>query len=152
MKKNLLLFILFVFIIGQAYSQVNISGKVTNISGEPIPGVNVMVKGTDMGTVTDVNGEYALGNISKDAIITFSFVGMLAEEVTVGDQAIIDMTLIEDIQSLDEVVVIGYGTTTKRDLTGAVSSVKSKEITMAPVPRRKSTKSSFIKSKILDNP
>ncbi len=103
--------------------EITISGVVTDSEGNLMPGVNIIEKGTNNGTVSNLNGEYTITVGSPTAILTFSFVGYLSEEVEVGAQTQLNISLIEDIQSLDEVVVIGYGTTTRRNFTGAVSNV-----------------------------
>ena len=100
-----------------------VAGKVTDASGTPLPGVNIVEVGTTNGAVTDLAGNYSITVSSEDAVLSFSFVGYLTEEIEVGGQTRIDVTLVEDIQALDEVVVIGYGTQKKSDLTGAVGSV-----------------------------
>ncbi|MDF9797911.1 TonB-linked SusC/RagA family outer membrane protein [Catalinimonas alkaloidigena] len=107
----------------------NVSGKVTDgENGEVLPGVNVLAKGTSTGTVTDIDGNYNL-TVSDDVnTLVFSSIGYLAEEVTINAQSVIDVALMPDIQSLSEVVVIGYGTVEKSDLTGAVSSLKSEDL------------------------
>ena len=133
MKKCLMIITLFVLTATSLIAQVKITGKVTEVSGDPIPGVNIVIKGTQSGTLTDVDGNYTLDDVPADAVLVFSYVGMLTEETEVGNRNEINMTLAEDILNLDEVVVIGYGTVRRRDLTGAVSSVSSDEITMAPV-------------------
>ncbi|MBN2611198.1 MAG: TonB-dependent receptor [Bacteroidales bacterium] len=132
MKKNLFVFALILLFTCSLWAQVKVTGKVTNSTGEPIPGVNVIIKGTEQGTITDTEGDYALTGLSSDAVLVFSFIGMLTEEVTVDNQTEINMVLVEDIMSLDEVVVIGYGTVKRRDLTGAVSSVKAEDIIKTP--------------------
>ncbi len=114
---------------GSEMQQVIVSGKVTSgASGESLPGVNIIEKGTQNGTVTDVDGEYTISVSGEDAVLVFSFVGYLPEEVPVGGQTAIDMVLVEDIQKLDEVVVIGYGSQKRSDLTGAVVSVNEKTL------------------------
>ncbi len=110
-----------------------VSGKVTDASGSPLPGVNIVEKGTINGAITDVDGKYSITVASEKSILIFSFIGYLSEEVEVGTNSSIDMVLSEDIQRLDEVVVIGYGTVKKSDLTGSVSSVGSKEIEQGTV-------------------
>ena len=132
MKKTLLFLTLIYFISGQLFAQLEISGRIKNSSGDPIPGVNIIVKGTYKGTVSDIDGSYILSNVPADGILVFSYVGMLTEEITIGGQAVIDVAMIDDIQDLEGVIVIGYGTVKKRDLTGSVSSVKSEEIIKAP--------------------
>jgi TonB-linked SusC/RagA family outer membrane protein len=110
-----------------------VKGKVTDSEGHPLPGVNIVEKGTTNGAVTDMDGNYTISLSSEDAVLTFSFVGYLDEEVSVAGKSNIDITLVEDIQSLDEVVVIGYGTAKKSDLTGSVSSVNTKDMNPGPV-------------------
>ena len=109
-----------------------ISGKITGEGGEALPGVNVLIKGTTKGTITDVDGNYEL-NVPDDAeALVFSYVGYLTEEVTIGSQTVINLVLYPDITSLSEVVVIGYGEQKRADLTGAVASVQSEDIANLP--------------------
>jgi TonB-linked SusC/RagA family outer membrane protein len=111
----------------------NISGKVTSsIDDEPIPGVNVVEKGTTNGTVTNVNGAYTL-SVNDNAVLVFSSVGYVSEEVAIGNKSVIDLVLSEDIQQLQELVVIGYGVQEKRDITGSVSSIEPKEFEDEPL-------------------
>ena len=110
-----------------------INGKVTSEEdGEGLPGVNVVLKGSNEGTVTDVSGFYKIDVPDENAVLVFSAVGFISEEVIVGARTVIDVTLLPDITSLDEVVVIGYGTVNKRDLTGSVTSVSSETIKDLP--------------------
>src|SRR5690606_31149620 len=111
---------------------VLVSGTVTDISGEPIPGVTVSVPGTTIGTATDLNGKYSL-NVPEGSTLVFSFIGFETQRIEVGDQSIIDVTLGEDMTSLDEVVVVGYGTQKKVNLTGAVSYVNSDVLENRPL-------------------
>jgi TonB-dependent starch-binding outer membrane protein SusC len=109
-------------------TQIKITGRVTSSSsGEPLPGVNIIIKGTTTGVVTDIDGNYTINVPDEKTILVFSFIGFLSEEVTVGSQTVIDITLIDDIVSLGELVVIGYGTQKKGDVTSSVASVKSKD-------------------------
>lgn len=108
--------------------QSSIKGTVTDESGEPLPGVTIVVKGTTRGTVSDFDGNYSLTSISPTDVIQFSFVGMLSQEVEVGAQSEINITLKADAIGLEEVVAIGYGTIKKSDITGSVSSVKVDEL------------------------
>ena len=103
-------------------SLLTVSGTVRDESGTALPGVSVVVKGTSNGTVTDLDGQYSLSADSDDVLI-FSYLGFSSQEIAVGNQTAIDVTLTEDISELDEVVVVGYGTQKKSDLTGAVASV-----------------------------
>ncbi|MDR2919001.1 MAG: TonB-dependent receptor [Tannerella sp.] len=104
-----------------------ITGRVIDKQGEPLPGANVMEKGTTNGIITDIDGRFTL-NVNQGAVLAISYIGFLTMEVTVGNQASITIELTEDTKALDEVVVIGYGVVKKSDLTGAVSSVKSEDI------------------------
>jgi TonB-linked SusC/RagA family outer membrane protein len=108
--------------------QPAISGKVTDSSGQPLPGATVVVKGTTQGTVTDSDGNYSLTNIPEDATLVFSFVGMRTQEIVVGNQTTINVTMEEETIGIEEVVAIGYGTQKKVNLTSAVSTIKSEEI------------------------
>ncbi|WP_339921828.1 TonB-dependent receptor [uncultured Cyclobacterium sp.] len=100
-----------------------ISGTVVDATGEPIPGVTVSVPGTGRGTATDLDGKYTI-NVDEGTTLVFSFIGFVSQRIQVIDQSIINITLLEDTSSLDEVVVVGYGTQKKENLTGSVSSVK----------------------------
>ena len=104
-----------------------VTGKVTDIEGESLPGVTVIIKGTTKGTITDIDGNFMLSNISENATLQFSFVGMHTEEVETGNQRQINVTLMGDVIGLDEVVAIGYGVARKSDLTGAISHVIADE-------------------------
>lgn len=112
--------------------QKSVSGKVTDSSGQPLPGVTVVVKGTTTGTITDFDGKYTLGNVPENAILVFSFVGMKAQEILVSRETTINVTMDEETIGLDEVVAIGYGTMKKSDLTGSVSQIKSDELNAFP--------------------
>ena len=112
---------------------ITISGTVTDLTtSEPLPGVNVIIQNTSTGTVTDINGTYQLSVPNGDVTLVFSSVGFATEEVAVQNRSVIDLQLMQDIQSLSELVVIGYGVQKKSDLTGAVSSVKAEELTAYP--------------------
>lgn len=110
---------------------VTITGKITSEDGE-LPGVNVIVKGTTQGTVTDVEGNYSLDVPDENSILVFSSVGYIQQEVAVGNQTIINISLTTDVTALDEIVVIGYGTQKKSDLTGAISSVSGEDLNTVP--------------------
>src|SRR5690606_27989239 len=99
----------------------SIAGRVTENNGEPLPGVSVLLKGTQKGTVTDVDGRFLLDVPSDDAVLVFSFVGYKTEEVVVGNRSNIELTLEIDEKALDEVIVMVYGTMKKRDVLGSVS-------------------------------
>ncbi len=115
---------------------ISITGTVTSTEdGEGLPGVNVIVKGTSQGTVSDVDGNYKIDVPDASSIIVFSSVGYQREEVTVGNRTVINMVLSPDIKALQEIVVVGYGVTKKKDLTGSVSSVKGEEFQNIPTSR-----------------
>lgn len=115
-----------------ADQSLSISGKVTDSSGSPLPGVSVVIKGTTNGTITGSDGSYSLANVSSDATLQFSFVGMKPVEVIVGNKTSINITLEEETFGIEEVVAIGYGTQRKRDVTGSVSSIKEKVLMATP--------------------
>ncbi|QGY46214.1 SusC/RagA family TonB-linked outer membrane protein [Maribellus comscasis] len=117
----------------QQQQQKTVSGKITDSSGVPLPGVTVVVKGTTNGTVSDAGGNYSLSNISDDAILQFSFVGMRSKEMAVSGKSSIDIIMEEDAIGIEEVVAIGYGTMKKSDLTGAVASVSEEVLQSRPV-------------------
>lgn len=105
-----------------------VSGKVVDNSGQPLPGVTVVVKGTTNGTITDTNGAYTLSGLPGGAVLVYSFVGMKTQEVSVDNQKVIDIRMAEDAVGLDEVVVVGFGTQKRADLTGAISTVQAEEL------------------------
>lgn len=113
--------------------QNNISGRVTDTNGEPIVGANVIIKGTTQGTVTDTNGQFSLANVPADATIVVSFLGFDQEEVEVNGQTNINVVMIEDMAMLQDVVVVGFGTQKKVNLTGAVAVVNGDELAQRPV-------------------
>ena len=110
-----------------------IKGRVTDNSGAPLPGVTVLVKGTTQGTVTDFDGRYSLSNVSVDATLQYSFVGMRPQESAVGSSNEINIVLEEDSIGIEEVVAVGYGTQKKVNLTGAVEQVDSEVLANRPV-------------------
>ncbi|MEO5600116.1 MAG: TonB-dependent receptor [Cyclobacteriaceae bacterium] len=108
------------------FGQTQVSGTVTTQQNDPLPGVNVLVKGTTQGTTTDANGVFRLEiNDRSNASLTFSFIGYANEEIAIGNRTVVDIKLQEDVRNLQEVVVVGYGTVKKSDLTGSVSSIKA---------------------------
>jgi TonB-dependent starch-binding outer membrane protein SusC len=115
--------------------QPKIAGTVTDERGNPLPGVTVLVKGTTIGTLTDISGKFVILNPPADAIIIFSFVGMAVQEIKAGDLTNIDVILKEEAIGLDEVVVIGYGTQKKSDLTSSISSIKGKDVDVLAIKR-----------------
>jgi TonB-linked SusC/RagA family outer membrane protein len=126
---NLLLFSFVIF----AQQQITVTGTVTEgATGDPAIGVTVLVKGTTIGTVTDIDGNYTLSNVPQDAIIVFSYIGMLTIEEPLNGRSVVSVIMAEDVQALDEVVVIGYGSARKRDLTGSIVSLNADEISNRP--------------------
>lgn len=125
---------LLILVTSVAWSQSKtVSGKVTSADdGSGIPGVNVLEKGTSNGTVTDANGGYSI-SVGSNATIVYSFVGYTSQEVAVGNQTAVDVTLQLDVTSLTEVVVVGYGTQEKKELTSAVTSVQAKDFNVGTV-------------------
>ncbi|HLU89526.1 MAG TPA: SusC/RagA family TonB-linked outer membrane protein, partial [Cyclobacteriaceae bacterium] len=118
----------------QVFSQAMIQGNVSSReTGETLPGVSVLMKGTSIGTSTDLNGNYQLSVPDGDAVLVFSFIGYVTQEVQVNQQSIINIALLDDVQSLDEVVVVGYGTAKKATLSGAISTVDGAALKDAPV-------------------
>jgi len=114
-------------------AQTAISGKVTSAEdGEALPGVSVIIKGTSTGTVTDYDGNYTLNVDEEDATLVFSFVGMRTEEIPINSRSTIDLQLESDITQLTEVVVVGYGTQKRKDITSSISTIESDEIANVP--------------------
>jgi TonB-linked SusC/RagA family outer membrane protein len=130
MIKNLLLSLTFLCSVSLAMAQGDktVTGKVTDgETGESIPGVNVIAKGTSSGTVTDINGDYNVTLPEGSNVLIYSYVGYTSEEIEVGSQTKIDVKLIPDITALSEIVVVGYGTQEKKEITSAVASIKPED-------------------------
>lgn len=108
-----------------ALAVIDVRGVVRDNAGNPIPGVNVVVQGTTNGTTTDANGEYALQISENNAVLVFSFIGFVTQNISVMDRTVIDVVLLEEVTALDEVIVVGYGTVKKSDLTGSVERIKA---------------------------
>jgi TonB-linked SusC/RagA family outer membrane protein len=127
-KKNLsklVITLLICFMQFTGFSQVKtVTGKVTEQDGEPLTGVTIIIKGTTRGISTDIDGNYEIPVENEDAVLVFSFVGYITQEIPVSDQTTINVVLREDIMELEEIVVMGYGTTKKSDLTGSLASLK----------------------------
>jgi len=117
----------------EAKVDIPVKGTVTDDNGSGLPGVSIVVKGTNLGTTTDPEGKFKIGIPTANSILIFSYVGYLAQEVTVGAQTTFTISLKADTKALNEVVVVGYGTVKKRDLTGSVASIGSAEIKAQPV-------------------
>lgn len=117
------------------FDQFAVSGTVADASGQPLPGVTVVVKGTTQGTITNADGTFFLTNLSENASLVFSFVGMKTQEIAVAGQTRIDVRMEEETIGIEEVVAVGYGVTRKSDLTGSVSSVTSADFEKQPIIR-----------------
>ena len=117
-----------IFFTGSAFAQESktVTGRIISNTGEQLIGVNVILKGTTTGTVTDVDGTFSIRATSEDVLV-ISYTGFVTQEATVGNQTSFSITLLEDTELLDEVVVIGYGTQKKSDLTGSVNVVEVEE-------------------------
>ena len=113
--------------INEASFQQNITGTVSDESG-PIPGVSVQVKGSTKGTVTDFDGNYSLSAKDANATLIFSYIGYKTQEVLAGGKAVVNVTMLPDVASLDEVVIVGYTSKKRGELTGSVSTLKAEEI------------------------
>lgn len=103
--------------------QVRVTGRVTDATGAALPGVNILEKGTINGAITDVDGRYAITVASSNSVLSFSFIGYVTREVTVGAQTTVDVVMAEAVSALDEIVVVGYSTQTRKSLTGSVAQV-----------------------------
>ena len=133
MKKYLLIILTLLCSVTAWSQERTVTGTVTSEEdGLPIPGVNVIVQGTTKGTATDADGNYSLSLAENENILVFTFVGFRTAEVEVGDRTTVDFALQPDVTSLDEVVVVGYGTQREKDLTSAITTIKSEEITKTP--------------------
>ncbi len=127
------LVVLFLSFSSLSFAQSVITGQVRDgDNNEALPGVNVLIKGTSTGVITDANGNYSINVSSSDDVLVFSFVGYAVQEIQVGNQSVIDVSLAFDSQSLAEVVVTGYSVDSRRETTGSVSTVDSRALQVAP--------------------
>jgi len=141
MKLNIFIFVLLMNMIFASYSyaqmtalqNINVTGTVTDKTGESLPGVSISVKGTTTGTLSDANGKYTITVPSDASVLRFQYIGFKTQEITVGNQRVIPVTMEEDAQALKEVVVVGFGTQKKADLTGAVGVATAKDLDSRPV-------------------
>lgn len=116
------------------FAQEMISGIITDgTTNEPLPGVTVLIKDTQKGTATDLDGHYSLSDVPEDAILVFSFIGYASEEVTLNGRSVIDITLMPDIQALEEIVVVGYGEKRRENITGSVATVNAEVLESKPI-------------------
>jgi len=134
-RKFIIVFILLIAFIGNVIGQERtITGTVTSAEdGTSLPGVNIIIKGTVIGAITDMDGKYSLSDVPEDATLVFSFVGMVTQEIPIGNQTTIELAMAPEFLGLEEVVVIGYGTKKKVNLTGSVSVADKELIEARPV-------------------
>jgi TonB-linked SusC/RagA family outer membrane protein len=133
MRKLLILLALLIVSISYAMSQRTVTGNVTSEDGMAMPGVTVVVKGTTVGTVTDIMGQYSVTVPEGGDVLVFSFIGMKPQEISIGNQSTINVVLVADVIGLEEVIAIGYGTERRGSITGAISSVSTDDIQELPV-------------------
>ena len=127
-KKNGFLFILCMLLSTLTFAQQReLTGTVKDNKGEPLPGVSILVKSTNTGTATDMDGKYSL-SVSGGDVLVFSFIGYKAQTISIADQKVLDVVLEDDVEQLQEVVVIGYGSVKKNDATGSVTAMKPDEL------------------------
>ena len=132
--KGLSVFILLLFFTIQVFSQISVSGTITDADNAPLLGINVLVKGTTNGSVSNAEGKYRLQQVPSNAVLEFSSLGYLSQEIHVENRNTIDVILKEDTQLLDEVVVVGYGSLKKVNLTGAVEQISGQRLENRSVP------------------
>jgi TonB-linked SusC/RagA family outer membrane protein len=118
---------------GNVLQQMTVSGTIIDEDGNPMPGVNIQVEGTTFGSISDANGKYTISVPNANAVLVFSFIGYLDTRVTVGEKSVIDVSMEPSIESLEEVVVVGYGTQRKKDVTSAIAVVDVQNLARAPV-------------------
>src|SRR5688500_13616169 len=111
---------------------VSVSGTITDDTGQALPGVSILEKGTANGTTSDVDGNYSISVSSGSSSLVFSFIGFQSQEIAIDNQSRINISLMPDVTALEEVIVTGYSVDKRRELTGAVSTVKAKDLTYAP--------------------
>ncbi|MDR6562368.1 TonB-linked SusC/RagA family outer membrane protein [Arcicella sp. BE140] len=136
-KKKLytiMMYIIFFCISSITLSAQTLKGRITTDAGKEIPGASILIKGTNIGTVANSNGEYIFNNLPKNATIVITSVGYIKQEIIVGTKTVIDVTLLTDNRELGEVIVVGYGTQKKRDITGSVVSVTEATLKEVPAP------------------
>jgi len=134
MKKFLLVCFSLVVVFNLWAQERVVSGKVTSAEdGSSLPGVNVVLSGSSTGTVTDIDGNYKINVPASGGALRFSFIGLVSQEIQIGGSSRIDVALVQDVQQLSEIVVVGYGTQIKQDLTGNIAQVKGSELSKIPV-------------------
>ena len=131
-KKHLLFLLTFLFTFTISAQEIQVSGSVTDQNG-PLPGVSIVVEGTAIGVASDFDGNYSLADVPSDGTLVFSYIGYITQNVPVNGNSTINIQLTEDLQALDEVVVVGYGTQSRAEVTGAIATVDSEELSALPV-------------------
>ena len=131
--KQLLLFSFVIIVSSLGYAQQNVSGFISDGNG-PLPGVTVIEKGTDNGVSSDFDGNYTITTTNQDAILVFSYIGFLTQEISVGDSSNMDVQLSQDVQGLEEIVVTGYGTQKKETLTGSIATIGGDDLERSASP------------------
>jgi len=132
--KSVIIILLILMSSASVFSQISVSGKIrSSKDGSPIPSVSVTIKGSNVGTVTDPNGIFKLSVPDKNSVLLVTSQGFATQEITIGNNTSLDLTLEENIRKLDEVIVVGYGQQRRRDVTGAISSVSAKALSEVPV-------------------
>jgi len=133
MRKLVLLVLGLILFAGQITAQTRqVKGRVTDDTGKPIPNASVSVRGASQGTTTDANGNYTIG-VPNNAILVITGIGFVKQELNVGNKAEISVSLTQEDRAMQEVVVVGYGTSRKKDLTGSIASIKGSAIKDLPV-------------------
>jgi hypothetical protein len=125
MNKRVLFLFIGLCLCFNSFAQMQVRGIVTDIKGDPIPGVTVLESGTQNGVITNIDGQYSISVKGATAVLQFSFVGMETKDIVVGNRSTIDVVLNDVTTDLDELIVVGYGTMRKSDVSGAISSVRS---------------------------
>ncbi|NBA87213.1 SusC/RagA family TonB-linked outer membrane protein [Emticicia sp. CRIBPO] len=127
-KKTMTLFTILLCMTFSVFAQdITVSGKVSDKKGEGLPGVTVQLKGTSKGVSTDLDGNYKIAGVPGNGTLVYSFVGMTPQEAAIGGRTTVNITLSDDVTALEEIVVVGYGTVKKKDATGAVSAIGTKD-------------------------
>lgn len=133
-NRKIFALLLFLSLTVTAFSQsVNVSGNVSDADG-PLPGVSIIVKGTTNGVASDFDGNYSLTNVPTNAVLVFTYLGYKSQELPVNGQRVINATLEQDMEQLQEIVVVGYGSMERANVTGAVATVETRELAKAPIP------------------
>ena len=134
MNKNLIFLIFSILSFQLSIAQKTVTGKVTDNNGAILPGVTILIKGTNTGEITNFDGEYSLKITSEDAVLIFSYLGMKTKEIKYAGQVVLNAVLEDETNRLNEIIVIGYGAVKKRDVTGSISSIKDSIIGVSKTP------------------